>query len=98
MRRVEQRCVGVGDLGGQGKEFGRGGLAGCLEVFNGFARPYGPVAQQAAGDSGSVLTEGVLGHEVYQDAVVIAGVKSDIAAGFGNGSDDVDGLIAVEWG
>src|SRR5260370_17995938 len=35
--------------------------------------------------------------KIHGDIVIIAGVECDVSAGFGDGADDIQGLVTVEW-
>src|SRR4051812_17935275 len=44
-----------------------------------------------------ILAEAIRGHEVEDDVVVVARIKSDVvAAGFNHGPHDINGLISIE--
>jgi hypothetical protein len=104
--RVENGGVGVGEFGSGGEQgAGEGGLPGGAlalgEEFDGAAGPNGPLAQEAADDAALdhavVGFEAKGGEEIGDDVVIVAGVEGNIiAAGFGDGADYVDGLIAIE--
>ncbi len=103
---VEKGGVGVGDFDAFADKGWRnsGVSANCrvtfVEKFDGFARPDGPVAEKAADDAAfdllAVDRKSVRSEEVKDDVVVIAGVERNVAAGFGDGTDDVKSLITIE--
>ena len=68
----------------------------CAKMIHSFAGPDCPMAQQSANDSSAFAAETVLGQEIHQNAVIVAGVQRDVASGFGYGSHNIDGLIAIE--
>ena len=105
---VEDGGVGVGELGSEGKEgcgdgAGLGRAVAFLKELHGGAGPDGPLAEESADDAAfdgpAARVEPKGSEEVGYDVVVVAGVKGDIvAAGFDEGADDVDGLVAIEGG
>jgi len=50
----------------------------------------------AAFDLLAVHGKSVRREEVHHDVVVIAGVERNVAAGFGDGADDIQSLVAIE--
>lgn len=98
--------IGYGRGGGEPAGVERRGMGGdgefVLEAHGGMG-PHAPVAEKAAddaaGDGAAVMREREGGEQVGDDGVVVAGVEGDVvAADFGDGADDVDGLVAVEGG
>src|SRR5262245_36158329 len=71
-----------------------------LEKLHRFASPDGPVAEETADDAAlygfAVGVKGKRSEQIQNNVVVVAGVEGDVATGFGDGADDVEGLIAIE--
>src|SRR6267154_650283 len=53
-------------------------------------------ADDAALDLFAVDGKNVRSEQIHDDVVVVAGVERDVAAGFGDGADDVKSLVAIE--
>src|SRR5260221_2295112 len=101
VRRVEERGVGVGDLGCQRQGMPRPCVPfDLLQQLYRAAGPDCPVSQQAAYDAQRGFAEPEGSQQVYQEVVVIARVERDLpgAAGFRYGAYDVQRLIAIERG
>ena len=107
--RVEEGRVAVGDFNRAPQQFGgdrAAALNGAMtfaQEFHGLARPDRPVPQQpahdAALDGAAAHVEAIRREQVEHDVVVVAGVERDVvAAGLGDGADDVERLVAVEGG
>src|SRR5256885_2132529 len=58
------------------------------------------MAEKAADDSAldlfAVDGKNVRSEQVHYDVVVVAGVERNVAAGFGDGADDVKSVVAIE--
>ena len=71
-----------------------------VEKLDGAAGPDGPVAEKAADDAAfdllAVDGKDVGREKVEDDVVVVAGIERDFAAGFGDGADDIESLVAIE--
>src|SRR5260370_1000352 len=107
VRRVEKGCVGIGNFGAPLQQIfrsasssGHNGMA-LLQKIDGASSPYRPVAQKAAHYTvfprASVDLETMGSEKIHGDIVIIAGVERDVSAGFGDGADDIQGLVTVEW-
>jgi hypothetical protein len=105
---VEEGGIGVGDLHVEAEEVNGDGIADAGELaglkdLDGLLGPDAPVSEEATDDAAFDVTVADLeaegGDEVGDDVVVVAGVEGDVvAAGLGDGADDVEGLVAVEGG
>ena len=103
---VEEGSVGVGDFDAFAKEFWRNADTGLYygvtfgEQFSCAASPDGPMAEEAPNDAAldlfAVDVKNVRSEQVHHDVVVVAGVERNVAAGFGDGADDVKSLVAIE--
>ena len=78
-------------------------MSGCVtfgEQFSCAASPDGPMAEEAPNDAAldlfAVDVKNVRSEQVHHDVVVVAGVERNVAAGFGDGADDVKSLVAIE--
>ena len=96
MRGVKQRSIRIGDLRRQREEFWRGRLSCQCQVIDGLPRPDGPMPQKSPDDARASVAETVLRQQIDQDAVVVAGVKSDITSRFSHCPNYIDGLISIE--
>src|SRR5882762_6234466 len=79
----------------------RNGMALIQEVDSA-PRPDCPVAQKASYNTmllhASTYLKDKRGKKVQGDVVVIPSIERDIAPRFCHGSNDIEGLVAVEWG
>jgi hypothetical protein len=59
------------------------------------------VAQKAAYNAvfprASVDLENMGSEKIHSDIVIITGVERDVSPGFGDGADDIQRLVTVEW-
>src|SRR6266576_2827831 len=107
VRHVEKGRVGIGNFGAPLEQIFRNascsrhnGMA-LLQEIDGAASPYRPVAQWAAYNAvfprASVDLEKIGRQKIHGHIVIIAGVERDVSAGFGDGADDIQRLVTVEW-
>src|SRR6267154_4114987 len=107
VRHVEKGCVGIcyfrtplEQIFRNASCAGHNGVA-LLQEIDGAASPYRPVAQKAAYNAvfprASVDLENMGSEKIHGDIVIIAGVERDVSPGFGDGADDIQRLVTVEW-
>lgn len=89
MRRIEEGCIGIRDLGITGQPFlGKVVLSACfLDLFqqlHRFIRPNRPVTKQAAdnrlGDHRSVHPEPIRCQQIVNDVVIVPRIQRNILA------------------
>src|SRR5262249_6412841 len=98
---IEDGGVGVGHLRGERLQFGGHAVArrlGFRQVLDRDLCPDGPMPEQAASKTDVPTVEVKNGAEIIENVVVVARVERNFvcAAGFGEGANDVDRLIAIE--
>src|SRR5260370_42160896 len=78
----------------------RNGMA-LIQELDSAPSPDGPVAQEASYNTAllhaSVDLEDKGSKKVQSDAVIVPRIEGDIAPRFRHGSNDIEGLVAVEW-
>src|SRR6516162_10917883 len=105
---IEKSAVAIGDFDASLLERSplapvRGGAVAFRKQLYGAARPDRPMTQKPADHP---ALHGLFFHlkdvrrqQVHNNVVIVAGIESDIvAARFGYGTDNVEGLVAVERG
>ena len=74
MRRIKQGSVRIGNLRRESQKFRRRSAASGREMFDRLLSPHSPMAEQSSNDARANGPEGILGHEVDKDAVVVSGI------------------------
>src|SRR5882724_6277571 len=101
VRRIEECGVRICDLLCQGQEIARNFCTGCFhrrKLRYGALRPHRPMSQEASYDAHFRTAKIILGEQVEQNVVIVAGIECDLtgASRVGDGSYDVDSLVTIE--
>ena len=105
---VEERGIRVGQFHIATQHFRGNRIAGLDDAtalgveFDGPLRPDRPMAEQAADKAPlncpASHVEAKGRQQIHDDIVIVACIERDVfAVRFGDGADDLDGLVAIEW-